>query len=75
MGPYIADFVCFSPRLLVEVDGAAHRNPEYDNKRDSWFREQAFTVLRFSNEDVIARPSDVITKILDASGRGDRRMP
>ena len=75
MGSYIADFVCFSPRLIVEVDGAAHWNPDYDDKRDAWFREQAFTVLRFSNDDVIGRSSDVIIKILETSGRGDQRRP
>jgi very-short-patch-repair endonuclease len=30
-----------------------------------------FKVLRFSNDDVIARPSDVIAAILAASRRGD----
>jgi very-short-patch-repair endonuclease len=34
IGPYIADFACFSPRLIVEPDGKAHWNPDYDATRD-----------------------------------------
>jgi very-short-patch-repair endonuclease len=34
-----------------------------------------FKVLRFPNDDVVARPSDVITAILAASGREDQRLP
>jgi len=75
MGPYIADFACFSPRLIIELDGAAHWNPEYDAARDQWFQAQGFTVLRFPNDDAIARPSLIVEAILRATGRGQQRLP
>jgi very-short-patch-repair endonuclease len=72
MGAYIADFACISPRLIVELDGAAHWNPEYDAARDRWFEAQGFTVLRFSNDDAVARPSIIIDAILRKTGRSRR---
>jgi very-short-patch-repair endonuclease len=48
IGPYIADFVCFERRLIVEADGPFH-DPERDAARDAWLRGQSFRVLRFSN--------------------------
>jgi very-short-patch-repair endonuclease len=74
LGAYIADFACFSPRLIVEVDGAAHRNPEYDAARDRWFEAQGFKVLRFANDDAIARSSLIVEAILRACGR-EQRLP
>jgi very-short-patch-repair endonuclease len=75
MGAYIADFACFSPRLIVELDGAAHWNPEYDAARDRWFEGQGFKVLRFSNDDAIARSSIIVEAILKATGREEQRLP
>jgi very-short-patch-repair endonuclease len=69
MGNYIADFACFSPRLILELDGAAHQDPEYDAARDRWFEAQGFRVLRFPNEDTIARPSVIVEAILRVTGR------
>jgi very-short-patch-repair endonuclease len=75
MGSYIADFACFSPKLIVELDGAAHWNPEYDAARDRWFEAQGFKVLRFPNDDAVARPSVIVEAILRASGRAEQRLP
>jgi very-short-patch-repair endonuclease len=69
MGNYIVDFACFSPRMIVELDGAAHRDPEYDAARDRWFESQGFKVLRFSNDDATARPSLIVNAILGVTGR------
>jgi very-short-patch-repair endonuclease len=75
IGPYIADFACLSPRLIVELDGAAHWNPEYDAARDRWLEGQMFKVLRFPNDDAIARPSIIIEAIQRAAGKGEQRLP
>src|SRR5690606_25893594 len=45
-GPYIADFVCFRHRLIVEADGPRH-DPAKDAIRDDWLRRQGFRILRF----------------------------
>ena len=47
-GPYVADFACLAPQLVVEVDGSQHaRQQAYDAKRDAYFRSLGFDVLRF----------------------------
>jgi very-short-patch-repair endonuclease len=75
MGTYIADFACFFPRLIVELDGAAHWNPDYDAERDRWFEAQGFRVLRFPNDDALARPSVIVDAILKVAGKGEQRLP
>jgi very-short-patch-repair endonuclease len=49
VGPYVLDFYCPAAKLGIEVDGAAHDmgdNPRQDQRRDTWLREQGFTILR-----------------------------
>ncbi len=53
IGPYVADFLCFEARLIVELDGPPHDAPErrqHDERRDAWLRGQGFRVLRFPND-------------------------
>jgi very-short-patch-repair endonuclease len=50
IGRYIVDFVCFSMKVIVELDGSQHQdNQDYDAARDQWLTEQGFCVLRFWN--------------------------
>src|ERR1700743_1535197 len=49
IGPYIADFICYAERLIVEADGPLH-DPERDAVRDAWLVSQDFRVLRFGND-------------------------
>jgi very-short-patch-repair endonuclease len=49
---YILDFVCFEARLIIEVDGHQHSDSERDVRRDAWFRDQGFRVLRVWNGEV-----------------------
>jgi len=54
--PYIADFLCASARLIVELDGAPHEAAERrdrDAARDAWLRSQGFEILRFPNDLVL----------------------
>ncbi len=53
IGPYIADFLCFERRLLIECDGSQHADNPRDERRDAWFRERGFQTLRFWNHDVL----------------------
>ena len=66
IGPYIADFVCFEARLIVECDGGQHAESAYDAKRDAWFAQRGFTVLRFWNHDVLRETDSVVEQIFDA---------
>ena len=73
IGNYIADFACFSPKLIVELDGGVHGEDErvaYDAERDAWFRAQGFRVVRLRNQDAVHAPQRAVAAILEASGRG-----
>jgi len=62
IGNYIVDFVCFEKRIIIEVDGGQHTE-EKDSKRDKWFNEQGFKVLRFWNNEVFGNTSGVLEVI------------
>ncbi|HQU68824.1 MAG TPA: DUF559 domain-containing protein [Albidovulum sp.] len=65
VGPYIADFIEFGHRLVVEVDGGGHGGLR-DQVRDAWFVAQGFTVLRVWNADVDGNLEGVMQVVLDA---------
>jgi very-short-patch-repair endonuclease len=53
---YIADFMCKPLMLIIEVDGSIHELEEVmqkDNVRQKALEEVGFTVLRFTNEEVL----------------------
>jgi very-short-patch-repair endonuclease len=53
LGAYIVDFVCFSHRLIVELDGPQHleeRGKAHDARRTEWLGSQGFRVIRFRNQ-------------------------
>ena len=53
---YIADFMCKELKLIIEVDGYTHENERkwYEDKdRQKELEEKGFTVLRFSDEEVM----------------------
>jgi very-short-patch-repair endonuclease len=55
IGPYIADFVCFSHKLIIELDGPQHLEPtalDHDPRRTAWLTAQGFQVLRFRNQEL-----------------------
>src|SRR5205807_1218280 len=69
---YVADFVCHSALLIVELDGEPHdfESRQYgDARRDMWFRSEGYTVLRFINEDVLTNLEGVVAAIREASAR------
>jgi very-short-patch-repair endonuclease len=70
MRGYIADFVCHAARLVVELDGESHdfeSRRRSDDARDAWLRSQGYTVLRFSNDDVLKNLHGVIETIRGAA--------
>ena len=66
IGPYIADFICYEARLVIEADGGQHNESSSDSVRDAWFAEQGFRVLRFWNNDILNNPEGVATVIAEA---------
>ncbi len=55
--PYyrIVDFYFPEHKLVVEIDGASHQDAAHDRRMDRWFeRERGITILRLTNEQVLA---------------------
>ena len=53
---YIADFMCKELMLIIEVDGITHHTEEANKKdetRQKVLESAGFTVLRFSDEEVL----------------------
>jgi len=63
---YIADFVCFGARPIVEADGSQHAENLADQIRTAYLEQQGFRVLRFWNRDILTNPDGVATAILVA---------
>ncbi len=69
VGPYIADFACYSPfRMVVEVDGATHKTREQDVDRDRWFLDNGWFVLRVWDTDII-RDVDQVLDVIEQAVR------
>ena len=65
---YIADFLCKELLLIIEVDGISHCSfeaIEKDRKRELDLKAVGFTVLRFSNWEVLNRIDEVAIMIGD----------
>ena len=68
LGPYIADFLCLKPRIVVELDGSQHYQKDasiYDSQRDAYLQQEGFAVLRFSDREFLTNSPAVLQKILD----------
>jgi very-short-patch-repair endonuclease len=55
IGPYIADFAELSRKLIVELDGDTHGDPQaidQDARRDGFLKQHGFRILRISNSEV-----------------------
>ena len=63
---FIADFICLEAKLIIEVDGAYHNEPQQqvnDRVRTDILSDMGYKVIRFTNEEVLQHPKDVINKI------------
>ncbi|MBK9096779.1 MAG: methionine synthase [bacterium] len=77
IGQYIADFVCLSKKLIIELDGLIHQLPENresDEIRTNWLNGQGFKVIRFKNEEVINEIDKVLEKIQNAFNSNDLEL-
>ena len=66
IGNYIVDFVCFSKKIVIELDGGQHdikRIKQKDKKRDTWLQKQGFKVLRFWNNEIFENLDGVLEVI------------
>ncbi len=64
---FIADFVCLSLQLIIEIDGFHHQLPDHiisDEERTKELNKLGFKVIRFTNAEVLHDTDTVINKIL-----------
>jgi very-short-patch-repair endonuclease len=77
IGPYIADFAWLSARIVIEVDGATHEQPETierDRRKEAFLRRQGFQVFRVDDNEVIANSMQAFADI-EAAVRGSFSTP
>jgi (E)-4-hydroxy-3-methylbut-2-enyl-diphosphate synthase len=66
---FITDFVCLKQKLVIELDGLIHQLPENllsDQQRTDRLSELGFSVIRFTNEQVLNNTEQTVQKILSA---------
>lgn len=78
---YIVDFVCYHPKLAIEIDGGQHsysRHRQRDMARDRYLNSSGFRVFRFWNSDVDRNLEGVLAVVLnelESSRPPTRRAP
>jgi very-short-patch-repair endonuclease len=66
LGTYVADFACLDPKLVIELDGSQHtEQAAYDERRDRFFRDHGFEVLRFPSDAPFRNLEGVRVAILE----------
>lgn len=66
IGNFITDFVCLAKKLVIEVDGLIHQLPENkisDEERTAWLGMKGYTVMRFSNEEILFDSQNTLNRI------------
>ena len=74
IGPYVVDFCCKSRKLVVEIDGDSHfpdAGISRDAVRTDFLRQRGFTVLRFTNVDVLESDEGVFEILRGVLGEPD----
>jgi very-short-patch-repair endonuclease len=74
IGYYIADFVCPSVHLIVEVDGDTHDEAK-DRLRDDKLAEFGFHILRVTNAEVLHDMDGVRETIAEALRQAESPHP
>ena len=65
---FIADFICLSAHLIIEVDGKYHdvsQQQTEDDMRTNALSKMGYTVVRFTNEEIITDVDRVVDEIYD----------
>ncbi|MBI5694984.1 MAG: DUF559 domain-containing protein [Nitrospirae bacterium] len=72
LGRFIADFICFEKRLIIELDGGVHDlQKERDAERDLYLKESGYTVIRIQNREVEQNIDSVLQLISNCLTDGD----
>ena len=66
IGNFIADFICLAKKLIIEVDGLHHQLPDNklnDEDRTLWLKRKGYSVIRFTNNEVLSDTENTLLKI------------
>ena len=66
IGGFIVDFYCAAARLVIELDGSQHYEPQalaYDAERSQFLTNLGLEVLRFTNREIDRDFRSVCTQI------------
>jgi len=77
-GRYILDFYSHEAKLVLELDGDGHAQPEQrarDAERTAFLASHGLTVLRFSNREVLQETEAVLTRIWNQVGTYPHPVP
>jgi len=69
VGSYIADFVSFERKLIIEIDGGQHNEEkikERDEERTTRLKEKGYQIIRFWNNEVLTNVEGVMERIREA---------
>ncbi len=78
---FIVDFYCHELRLIVELDGVVHDEPQQlrrDQQRDACLREAGYQILRVANGLVTYAPdvfAEEIRRFLPSPGASRHPLP
>jgi very-short-patch-repair endonuclease len=68
IGRFVVDFASHKAQLVVEIDGDTHfvgDAPHRDLVRDAFLVSQGYSVLRFTNDEVMTNPEGVYAKVIE----------
>ena len=66
IGNYVVDFVCEEIKLIIELDGGQHNEPENieaDKVRTEFLESKGFKVIRFWNNEIDKNLEGVYLKL------------
>ena len=67
IGPYVVDFCCREPRLIVELDGGQHAaRADYDAGRTALLQALGYRVLRFWDNEAVRNTHGMLERIAQA---------
>lgn len=72
---YVADFLCHSASLIIELDGSQHADSAQDMNRDAVMEIAGYRVIRFWNTEVFENLEGVLEEIRQAVRSNEGNQP
>ena len=63
---YIVDFICKEAKIIIEIDGGQHNEPEnieYDKTRTEYLNTLGYKVIRFWNNEIYENIEGVVLRL------------